>query len=81
MRVSRQQREGFQHAGKRPGDGAKDSSMLESVPAMARKMGVCHVYPLRHTHPFSTIFQLSYAYKTKMASHFSCNATKKLMKY
>ena len=81
MRVSRRRREGFQHAGKCPGDGAKDSSMLESVPAMARKMGVCHVYPLRHTHPFSTIFQLSYAYKTKMASHFSCNATKKLMKY
>ena len=67
MRVSRQWRERFQHAGKRPGNGAKD--------------GGCAMYTHYDTHPFSTIFQLSYAYKTKMASHFSCNATKKLMKY
>ena len=41
MRVSRRRREGFQHAGKCPGDDAKDSSVLESVPATARRIPAC----------------------------------------
>ena len=41
MRVSRRRRERFQHAGKRPDDSAKDSSMLESVPATARRIPAC----------------------------------------